>query len=314
MLSPLEGIITPMITPLNKESGLDMEGLDRLIDHLLAGGVNGLFILGTTGECTNISYETRIELIQKTCKKVNGALPVLVGITDTSIKESLALAEVSSQAGAAALVAAPPYYYALGEPELEAYFTELADRVSLPLFLYNMPSHTKTFISQKTVCTLSAHPNIFGLKDSSGNSVYFNSLLYAFREQPDFSLLVGPEEMMSASVLMGANGGVSGGSNMFPALYVDLYKAGKSGDLDEVAVLQEMVMEISSEIYNLGTYGSSYLKGLKAAMSILGITQNHLATPLSAFEDKQIQAIEIKIKKLKALKKYGSPRFIEKRS
>lgn len=302
--SPLKGIIPPMATLLEDDNELDHQSATRLITHLLKGGVHGLFILGTTGECTNIPYRLRKELIQLTCKEVNGRIPVLVGVTDTSLSESLVLGQVAADAGADAVVAAPPYYFGLGESELIAYFTRLADALPLPLYLYNMPSHTKTMLSQKAVVALSEHPNILGLKDSSGNAVYFNAMLYAFKDRPDFTLLVGPEEMMASTVLMGGHGGVSGGANLFPRLYVDLYAAAERGDLKEVARLQQMVMEISSRIYALGSYGSSFLKGLKAALAVLGIGNGYLSSPLTAFGEAQLKQVEKNLKGLEAYRTY----------
>jgi len=301
---PLKGIIPPMATLLLDDDHLDKEGTGQLIEHLIAGGVHGIFILGTTGECTNISYKLRRELITLSCKLVNGRVPVLVGITDTSLEESLALSHLSKEAGATAVVAAPPYYYGLGESELITYFNKLADNLTLPLYLYNMPSHTKTMMTQKAVLELSNHPNVYGLKDSSGQAVFFNAMIYAFRNRPDFTLLVGPEEMMAATVLMGGHGGVSGGANVFPKLFVDLYHAADKGDLKEVGRLQEMAMELADEIYAMGSYGSSFLKGLKASMFILGIGTGYLASPLSAFEKEEIEVIRKKLIGLAAYKQY----------
>lgn len=301
---PLRGIVPPMATLLLDDTRLDTESTSRLITHLLEGGVQGIFILGTTGECTNISYELRKELISFTCREVNGKVPVLVGVTDTSFNESLRMAGVASDAGADAVVAAPPYYFGLGENEVLTYFRKLADELPLPLYLYNMPSHTKTMLSQGTVIKLSEHPNVLGLKDSSGQASYFNAMVYAFRKRPEFTLLVGPEEMLASSVLMGGHGGVSGGANLFPELYVDLFHAAEGGDLPEVARLQEMVMEISAEIYHLGSYGSSFLKGLKASMNALGFGNGFLAFPLTAFEEQQLQEIKEKLPRLGAYR-YG---------
>ncbi|MFO7826910.1 MAG: dihydrodipicolinate synthase family protein [Cyclobacterium sp.] len=302
---PLKGIIPPMATLLQDDHQLDHQSTSRLISHLLKGGVHGLFVLGTTGECTNISYRLRKELIKVTCKEVNGRVPVLVGVTDTSFAESLFLAQVAADEGADAVVAAPPYYFGLGESELIAYFTKLADALPLPLYLYNMPSHTKTTLTQKAVVALSEHPNILGLKDSSGNAVYFNAMLFAFKDRSDFTLLVGPEEMMASAVLMGGHGGVSGGANLFPRLYVDLYTAAERGDLEEVARLQQMVMEISAQVYALGSYGSSFLKGLKAAMAILGLGTGYLASPLSSFGEAELKQVEKNLKELEAYKVYA---------
>nr|MBI1231193.1 dihydrodipicolinate synthase family protein [Cytophagales bacterium] len=298
---PLRGIVPPLVTPLLDDQHLDLPSLDRIVSHLLNGGVHGLFILGTTGECTSLSYAIRRELITHVCRLVDGRVPVLVGITDTAPEESVTLTDHAKACGAAAVVAAPPYYFGLSQPELVSYFEKLADRLSLPLFLYNMPSHTKTMISVDTVKVLANHPNIVGFKDSSANASYFNALLYTFRDQPDFALFVGPEEMMAAAVLMGAHGGVSGGANMFPNLYVSLYQAAKDHDMEKVLVLQEKVMEVSAKIYSLGTYGSSYLKGLKAALSVLGLCKNHLAAPHTAFEEGEVQAIRTNLESITGL-------------
>ena len=143
------------------------------MEHLVSGGVHGIFILGTTGESTSLSYKTREQLILESCKAVNGRVPVFVGITDTSIEESVRLALVAHNAGAAAVVVAPPYYYGLGQEELYKYYWSLASQVELPLFLYNMPSHTKINIDVKTVVRLSEHPNIVGVERQFGQCGLF---------------------------------------------------------------------------------------------------------------------------------------------
>lgn len=298
------GIIPPMVTPLLSDNlTLDVEGVKHLVEHLVSGGVHGIFILGTTGESTSLSYKTREQLIVESCKAVNGRVPVFVGITDTSIEESVHLALVAQNAGAAAVVAAPPYYYGLGQEELYKYYWSLADQVNLPLFLYNMPSHTKINIDVKTVVRLSEHPNIIGLKDSSANAVYFQSLCYLLKT--NFSLLVGPEEITAETVLMGGNGGVNGGANLFPKLYVALYNAAIAKDFARIEELQDLVMEISTRIYTVGSYGSSYLKGLKGALSALGIVNGNIAPPFTTFDEKEmtkvianIKDIEIKVAKV----------------
>src|SRR6185295_6273372 len=139
----LRGIIPPLPTPLHSRDALDVAGLERLIEHLHAGGVAGLFILGTTGEAPSLSYRLRRELIERTCKQVAGRVPVLVGITDTAFVEAVQLSQFASEAGAKALVLAPPYYFPNSQPELLEYVQHLAPDLPLPLFLYNMPTHTK---------------------------------------------------------------------------------------------------------------------------------------------------------------------------
>src|SRR5690554_620321 len=115
---PFRGIITPMVTPLLDNDKLDDDGLCRLIEHLVKGGIHGLFILGTTGEGTSLSYSMRRALIGLTLRQVKGRIPVFVGISDTSLVESLDLAKIAAEAGAAAVVATPPFYFGMGQEEL----------------------------------------------------------------------------------------------------------------------------------------------------------------------------------------------------
>ena len=283
----LKGIIPPMVTPLTDNDTLDRPGLERLVEHMIGGGIHGLFILGTTGEAPSLSYALRYEVIERTCKLVNGRIPVLVGITDTSMQESIRMAEHAAHCGAAAVVSAPPYYFAPAQQELIEFYNDLADRLPLPLFLYNMPSHVKVMFEPATVRELAKHPNIVGLKDSSANMVYFQSLIHLLKDDPGFSLLVGPEELAAESVMMGADGGVNGGANMFPKLYVDLYEAALDLDYERVRALQEQVMEISTTIYKVGKYGSSYLKGVKCVLSLLGVCDDWMAAPFRRFRPEE---------------------------
>ena len=290
--TPLKGIIPPIITPLNDIDSLDIAGLELLIEHILAGGVSGLFILGTTGEFSSLSYGLRHELIERACKYVNGRVPVLVGITDTSLTESINLANKAAENGAAAVVSAPPYYYATSQPELIEYYQNLVPRLPLPLYLYNMPVHTKVMIDPATVKKIAELPNVVGLKDSSANAVYFRLLQYAMREKPEFEIFMGPEEITAEAVLLGANGGVNGGANMFPKLYVDMYNTAVAKDFRKLMPLQQKILQISSTIYTVGRYGSSYLKGLKCALSLMGICNDFLADPFHKFREEERNKIK----------------------
>jgi 4-hydroxy-tetrahydrodipicolinate synthase len=126
-------------------------------------------------------------------------------------------------------------------------------------------------------------PNVAGLKDSSGQMIYFHVVRRIAAARPDFAVLMGPEELMGEAVLFGAHGGVSGGANLFPRLYVDLYDAAVRSDLGRVRELQERVMKISTTIYSVGTYGSAYLKGVKCALGVMGLCDDFLAEPFTRF-------------------------------
>lgn len=281
-----QGIIPPVITPLKDQNSLDRQGLELLIKHILSGGVHGLFILGTTGEGPSLSYDLRYEMTQRFCSHVDGRVPVLVGITDTSFKQSIRLSKKAADVGANAVVATPPYYFVVNQIELTQYFQKLADHSPLPLFLYNIPSHTKVSIAPETVQRLSEHPNITGLKDSSGDLLYFQSVARLLKKKPDFSLLVGPEEMLMHTILSGGHGGVNGGANIFPKLYVAMYNAAKARDFGKMQKLQKKILEISTKLYTIGDSPMKYLQGVKSALSLMGICNDTLAYPFHAFADK----------------------------
>lgn len=296
---PFRGIIPPMITPLHPDFSLDEKCLRILIEHMISGGIHGLFILGTTGEFPSLSSKVKKRLIELTCQLVNHRIPVLVGITDCSFEESLDLAETAKNAGADVLVATNPFYMNIGQDELVYYFSKLADDVDLPLFLYNMPSHTGTNLDLETVISLSQHPNIAGIKDSSGNLKYFESLCDNLREDADFTVLVGPEEILVETLNMGGHGGVTGGANLFPQLYVKLFEAVEYQDLEKIDLLCKTVLFLSKNLYSHGTYQSNYLKGLKAALSFEGLCQGNLALPLCAFSENEKKALKEKYELVK---------------
>lgn len=305
-INSLKGIVVPIVTPLLNSDSLDVAGLHRLLEHVVSGGVSGVFVLGTTGEFASLSYRLRYELAEQACRYISGRVPVLVGITDTSFAESVRLANCAADMGAAAVVAAPPFYYATAQQELFEYYDKLARRVPLPLFLYNMPVHTKVVLEPSTIQRIGDNRNVVGLKDSSGNAVYFSSVQYAMRERPDFSMFMGPEEITAEVVMAGASGGVNGGANMFPDLYVKMYNAAAAGDVARVRELQRCIMLISSRIYSVGKFGSSYLKGLKSALSLLGICDDFLAEPFNRFYPAERERIATALNEiLDTLKKHG---------
>jgi 4-hydroxy-tetrahydrodipicolinate synthase len=296
---PLKGIIPPLITPLNPDFSLDKTSLAKVIEHVIDGGVHGIFILGTTGEFASLKRETKVDMIQETAKLVADRIPILVGITDCAFEESLNLAKTARNSGAAAVVATTPFYMNIEQKELINYFEKLADSVDLPLFLYNMPGNTHKHIDPATAAKLANHPNIVGLKDSSGNLETFQAYRNALKDFPEFSLLVGPEEILADTLELGGNGGVNGGANLFPKLYVALFEAFETGEKEKVSELQNTICYLSQQLYQNENYSSSYLKGLKTAMSFEGLCKGNLALPLYGYSESEKETLIIKYGKVK---------------
>jgi 4-hydroxy-tetrahydrodipicolinate synthase len=294
----LRGVVVPMVTPLLDDGALDAEGTERLVEHLLAGGVSGLFLLGTTGEGTNLPPTVRAELVTRVCKQAGGRAPVLVGVTDTDFATGLRLAARAAEAGAAAVVAAAPYYFALGQPELVAYYTRLAERQPLPVYLYNMPAHTKVMLEPETVRVLAVNPKIVGIKDSSANIAYFNTVLRVKEARADFAVFMGPDEALGQAVLLGADGGVNSGANVCPHLFADLYSAAAAGDAARARGLQACVLRLDEAVYTVGQYASRYVKGLKCALSLMGVCGDALTEPFDRFAEPERDTLRRRLEEL----------------
>jgi len=299
MKRPLTGIVPPMITPLRDRDQLDLPGLEKLIEHILAGGVSGLFILGTTGEGPSLSYRLRRELIQRVCQQVNRRVPVLVGITDTAFVESVSIARVAAEAGADAVVAAPPYYLPEAQPELQEYLDHLVPELPLPLFLYNMPALTKVNLELETVRRAMYEPKIIGLKDSSGDLKYFQAAAALIQKhRPDWPLLIGPEEKLCSALQLGGHGGVSGGANLFPQLYVQLCAAFHAGDLVRAQELQAQIQRVSDAFYRIGKYSSSIIKGIKCALACQGVCDDFMAEPFHRFRTEERVLVQHRLREI----------------
>ena len=295
---PLRGIVPPMVTPLAGRDELDLGGLKRLINHQINAGVAGLFVLGTTGEGPSLSYRLRNELIQQSCEIVAGRVPVLVGITDTSITEALKLTEFSKKAGANAVVAAPPYYFPVEQDDVGDFLRQVADDSVLPTFIYNMPSCVKLSMTFETIAKLADHKNICGVKDSSGDIEAYRKLLELRSVRPDWTFLIGPENLMAESVLMGGHGGVNGGGNLYPKLFVSLCKAAEKKDQSEIDRLQQELMQLG-ELYTFAGSGpNGYLRGLKYSLEAAGICSGRCAAPFRPLDDASRKKITAFVERL----------------
>ena len=287
----IKGIIPPVITPLINNEKIDVNGLEKLIEHLILGGVHGLFFLGTNGEATSLSYKLRKDLIKRACEFVNKRVPIFVGITDTTFAGSLEIAEYSRFVGADAVVVAPPYYVPISQEEMVDYLKNLIPALTLPFLLYNIPYCTKLHLSLETV-KRAKELGAIGIKDSSGDMFYMYTLLNEFKDSSDFSIMTGTELFLSDTVIQGGHGAVPGGANLFPRLFVDLYEASVAKDIKKIAILREQVMKINNTIYNVGNFSSKITKGIKCALSVMNICNDYMAFPFRKFEGVEREQIK----------------------
>ena len=220
----LRGITTPLVTPFDPETdNVDEQALEDLVDHLLENGIDGLFPCGTTGEFASLEPAERRRVHEVVVERANGEVPVLAGAAATSVAEAVDYAEHAAEIGANAVVVTEPYFHGPNDPDgNRQFFERVADRSPLPVLLYNIPPCTGGSIAVETLETVADHENVIGIKDSSGDLEY---LLAVMRRTPeDFVVLQGYDALLVPALRMGADGGLTAGSNVAPAAYVELYE------------------------------------------------------------------------------------------
>ncbi|MFC4094268.1 dihydrodipicolinate synthase family protein [Euzebyella saccharophila] len=284
MNSPLKGVIPPMVTPLLQNLQLDVNGLENLISHLLQGGVHGIFILGTNGEGPSLGYEVRRRLIVESCRIIDGQVPVMVGITDSSWSTVIEMAHFAEQAGADYLVLAPPYYFPITQDEMIGYLEKLIPELPLPVVIYDIPGCTKLHLNLKTIQS-ARKLGIQALKDSSGDLGALYTIMDAFKEDPEFSIIAGAELFMSDVLMNGGHGVVAGGANIFPNLFVQLYEASINKDLETVARLRHKVLQLQNSIYMLDDSPTNSIRAIKSSLSVMGICSDQMVPPLESFPE-----------------------------
>jgi len=276
---PLRGIIPPVITPLATPDRLDVAATERLVEHMLAGGLHGLFLLGTNGEGPAMPYELRRELVERVTKQVAGRVPVLVGITDTVYVEAVRMAEFSAKVGADAVVFATPYYWLTSQSDLMRYIAGLAKDSSLPVLLYNMPRMTKVSFAPETVRAAADIPNVNGVKDSCGDIEYMKKTLALLKDRPDFTYLVGPQELFVEGMKLGLHGGVFGCANLLPKLYVVLYDACAAKDWVKAEAIYADAQVFFDTLVEMKDMEYRNVRGLKSGLNVMGLIQDVLAWP-----------------------------------
>ncbi|MEM1589032.1 MAG: dihydrodipicolinate synthase family protein [Candidatus Bathyarchaeia archaeon] len=276
----LKGIIPPLVTPLDERERLDLRGIERQINRLVSGGVDGLFLLGSSGEFPALLDEDKITLVEMVADLVGTKLPVLVGATEPGTKRTELFIQKVKHFNIYGIVVAPPYYYPLSLKAVTEHYEYLSAKTETPIILYNIPQTTKIFIDAATIRMLAIRKSIAGVKDSSGNFSHFQQLLWQLIiDEDEHQRLVpvfqGEERLAAVSLLAGADGLVPAFANVAPKLYCALWRATQEKDFNTAMRLQQII----NEAVNIYDYGSVY-GSLKTALNILGVCNDVVTMPL----------------------------------
>jgi dihydrodipicolinate synthase/N-acetylneuraminate lyase len=293
--SKLSGIIPPMITPLTAQGELDVAGLERLVTHLLDGGVAGVFVLGSSGEGPWLTAAQQCQLVRETVRLVAGRVPVLAGALEPCTARTLENMHQHHEAGADLVVITSPYYFQVGPSEQIRHIETLATEAPLPVMLYNIPPTTHNPIAPDTVRAVLPLENLVGIKDSAGDWDNFTKLLQLRAARPDFVVFQGAEKLAARSLLAGADGVVPGLGNLVPALFRQIFDRAQTGQEAEALAIQARI----DQLWTLHTH-DYWLVCLKYAAAVLGFgsgqTCGHTAH-LTDADRQQIQELVHKIAK-----------------
>jgi 4-hydroxy-tetrahydrodipicolinate synthase len=283
----LHGIIPPICTPLTDDGEVDVSSVHTLVEYLLAGGVHGIFALGSTGEFAALTSRQRQTLLEAVVAAVRGRVPVLAGILDTSTARCVENGQDAGATGADAVVLAPIYYFRANQAEILDHFRAVRTAVGLPVLAYDVPSAVNVKLELATIKQLVDEGVIVGLKDSSGATEAFRRVLLATRGS-GFRAFTGSELIVDACLRMGAHGSVPGLGNVFPAEYVRLYDLAQAGDWAGAAAIQERLLACFYELIAQGDPGysasSSALGGFKTGLKLKGaIRSTRVGAPLHSF-------------------------------
>jgi 4-hydroxy-tetrahydrodipicolinate synthase len=275
------GIVCPLVSPLTDDGRLDEPVLRALIDALVPD-LDGLFVLGSSGELTWLPDEVAQRVARVAVDQVGGRIPVYVGVGDTGLARTLARADRLAAAGADYLVVAAQFYYHVAEEaRVVEHFVAVADRAAAPVVLYNIPQNTHLPLAPSVVGRLAEHPNVVGLKDSAGDWFAFERFL-ALRSD-DFRVLQGREHLAAISLWSGADGVISSMANFAPRLLQDLAASVRDErPRREILALQARVGELAA-VFEQG----HWLAGLKATLQTLGWNVGEPGAPIPPYDAEQ---------------------------
>lgn len=213
-MKPIKGSIVALITPFHEDGTVNFEKLEELLEWHIANKTDGILVLGTTGESTTMSHEEDDEVVEFTLNKVDHRVPVIVGAGSNCTQTAVEKATKYADMGADALLMISPYYNKANTRGMIKHFTEVADVVSCPIILYNVPGRTGCKISEAAVKELSQHPNIIGIKEASGDISYATSIARYLSD--DFVMYSGNDDMITSMLSLGASGVISVLANVLP--------------------------------------------------------------------------------------------------
>ncbi|MFC6352913.1 dihydrodipicolinate synthase family protein [Rothia nasimurium] len=289
------GVIPPLLTPRTADGALDIPSLRRLIDHLIDGGVDGIFALGSSSEVLYLTNEERETVLTTCVDAIAGRVPLIVGINDMTTARVIDEAQRLLTIGGDAIVVTSQFYAIDNAFEEERHFRAIADAVNVPVFAYDVPVRTKQKLPLPLLTKLAREGVIAGVKDSSGDDVSFRQLVLATRDIDGFAAFTGHEVVCDGAMLSGAAGLVPGLGNVDPAGYKRLYEAARAGDWETARTEQDRLARLFDIVFvetPSVSGGAAGLGAFKTALQVMGVLDsNTMSQPMETLGDTETQRI-----------------------
>ena len=285
------GMATAIVTPMHTDGSIDYEALSRFVEFQIGSGINGLVVMGTTGENATIEPEDQKKVIAYTVEKVAGRVPVIAGTGTNNTEHVLHNTRNACQVGADAILVVTPYYNKATQNGLVTHFTAVADESTLPVILYNVPGRTGCNLLPKTVAKLSEHPNIAAIKEATGSLAQMIEIMHLCGDKID--VYSGEDGLTVPMMAMGAKGTISVLSNVAPRQSVAMTDACLRGDYAAAAKMQcdllPLINALFSEVNPIPA---------KAATAAMGFGADALRMPLTSMEEQNRAVLFAEMRKL----------------
>jgi len=270
------GVVPPIMTPIDANEDVDEKGFRQLIEYNIQGGIHGLFVAGTNGDTMALTQRERNRAISIALEQVNGRIPVMAGVMDTSTRRVIEnIHALEDMGGTCAVVTSVFYDRHTSQEETVRHFERILSETDVDLFIYNIPPFTGLRLNADTVIKIARlDKRVVGYKDSSGAFGEFLQVLAEFRETP-FSVLQGLTAIAMPSILYGADGYVPGLAVAFPEIFVEAYDAAASGNI-ELTIQYDAILRKTSQLLKMTKNGTA---ATKYVASLLGFTDKRVIAP-----------------------------------
>ena len=268
------GMGVALITPFKEDDSVDFEALNRLLDYQLQNNIDYLVVLGTTAETPTLSEEEKSEIVQFVKDKVNGRVPIVLGVGGNNTRAIVEKLKKDNFDGIDAILSVVPYYNKPSQEGMFQHYSAIAENSPVPVILYNVPGRTGVNMTAETTLRLAhKYKNIIGIKEASGNIVQMNDII---KNKPaDFMVISGDDGITYPLITMGAVGVISVIGNAFPKEFSQMVRLALQGDYNSARIIHHKFTELFDLLFVDGNPA-----GVKCILSIMGYLENKLRLPL----------------------------------